>query len=85
MSTVTVEVDVGEVLDQLSDKELLAEVKERGLGATAEALSLDRRDDLVRALEHRDWPEVEYLLRTYFLGNEARFVGVVSLPRLALQ
>lgn len=83
MSTVTVEVDVDEVLDALDDKQLLREVQARKL----DQLSLDggRKDELVRALERRDWPEVEYLLRTYFLRNEARFVGVASTPRLALQ
>lgn len=63
MAYVTVEVDVGDVLDDVPDKYLLEEVERRNLGRT----TADHLEDIDRALNRKDWDEVEYLLRTYVL------------------
>lgn len=71
---VTVDVDVDDVIGDIDDDDLLREVKSRGLLKKAELGMKDewgRKDDLIRALTHRDWSEVEYLLWTYFLRDEA--------------
>ena len=70
---VTVNVDVDDVIGDIDDDDLLKEVKIRGLLKKAELGLKDewgRKDDLIRALTHRDWAEVEYLLWTYFLRDE---------------
>lgn len=75
---VTVNVDVDDVIGDIDDYDLLEEVKSRGLLKKAELGMKDewgRKDDLIRALTHRDWSEVEYLLWTYFLRDEAHLSG----------
>lgn len=69
-----VEVEVDELLEELSDNDLLEEVRQRGLVKGEASIGGDdgRRDDLARAVMVKDWSEVEYLLRTYFLREELR-------------
>lgn len=69
-----VEVEIGDLLDEIDDADLLEEVKDRGLIKGEASLGGDdgRRDDLARAVMAKDWSEVEYLLRTYFLREELR-------------
>lgn len=61
MSQVMVYVDTDEVLGEISDKELLAEVASRKLDGRLE-FGTDR-EILERALDRKDWEEVEYRLR----------------------
>lgn len=74
MSTIStfVRIDIDDVLSELSDEQLLDEVKERGLTSKVPSFEGDRREDLVRALNRKDWEEADYLLRTYFLRKECR-------------
>lgn len=67
----TVDVDLDEVIDEISDKDLLDVVRNRNLTRKIEFEGA-RLDDLVRALDHQDWREVDYLLRTYFLADVLR-------------
>lgn len=81
---VTVNVDVDDVIGDIDDDDLLEEVKSRCLMKKAELGLKDewgRKDDLIRALTHRDWAEVEYLLWTYFLRDEAH----LSTGRIAAE
>lgn len=66
MGQISIYVEADEVLHELSDADLIGEVRRRKMAAVQ---GEDRIADLERALDRRDWEEVGYLLRAYVLPS----------------
>ena len=64
---VSVEVDINDVLSELTDDDILAELNSRQIQG---AIVGDALEDLERALRRRDWQEVEHLLLTHVIPRK---------------
>lgn len=76
---VSVEVDINDVLSELSDDDILAELSSREFQG---AIVGDALEDLERALRRRDWQEVEHLLLTHVIPRKRAHM-VVGHPHRA--
>lgn len=69
---VSVDVSLDDVISEISNEQLIEEARERGLDASGCG---GRMEDLERALLHKDWEEVAYLVRTYVLPSQKAPLG----------
>ena len=79
-SYVSVEVEIDEVLSELSEDDLIAELSNRDLQG---AIVGDALEDLERALRRRDWQEVEHLLLTHVIPRKRSHMVGGQLHRAA--